>query len=256
MILRRLTANLRAQNWTAITIDFAIVVIGVFLGIEASDWNQGRLAKHETDTLLVEMRPELQRMHLATTERLNYYQTARRFADTALAGWAGDPKVSDRDFVIAAYQASQITGARGDSPLKTILDAQDIRKIDEPALRWALLRVLNFNYDAVSASGMQTHYREDLRQIIPADIQDVVRRECGDRPTPNGMPVLPKACPADIPSARAATAADVLRAHPELARELQFHLSQVANFELNTVWLDEQVVNLQKQLSSKFGKRA
>ena len=39
MILRRLTTNLRAQNWTAIAIDFLIVVLGVFLGIQASNWN-------------------------------------------------------------------------------------------------------------------------------------------------------------------------------------------------------------------------
>lgn len=45
MILRRLTTNLKSQNWTAIAIDFVIVVIGVFLGIQASNWNQSRLEK-------------------------------------------------------------------------------------------------------------------------------------------------------------------------------------------------------------------
>ena len=32
MILRRLTENLRAQNWMAISIEFLIVVVGVFIG--------------------------------------------------------------------------------------------------------------------------------------------------------------------------------------------------------------------------------
>ena len=31
-------------------------------------------------------------------------------SDVALAGWRNDPKVSDNDFVIAAYQASQVFG--------------------------------------------------------------------------------------------------------------------------------------------------
>ena len=52
MILRRLTENLRAQNWTAITIEFAIVVIGVFVGTQVSNWNQARLEKQATTRML------------------------------------------------------------------------------------------------------------------------------------------------------------------------------------------------------------
>ena len=43
MILRRLAENLHAQNWTAIAIEFVLVVLGVFLGIQAQNW-QGDLA--------------------------------------------------------------------------------------------------------------------------------------------------------------------------------------------------------------------
>jgi hypothetical protein len=39
MILRRLARNLREQNWTAIGIEFVLLVLGVFLGIQVSNWN-------------------------------------------------------------------------------------------------------------------------------------------------------------------------------------------------------------------------
>lgn len=42
MILRRITQHVRDQNWTAIGIDFLIVVLGVFVGIQVSNWNQAR----------------------------------------------------------------------------------------------------------------------------------------------------------------------------------------------------------------------
>lgn len=42
MILRRVIAHLREQEWTAIAIDFLIVVLGVFIGIQASSWNTAR----------------------------------------------------------------------------------------------------------------------------------------------------------------------------------------------------------------------
>lgn len=45
MILRRISAHLRGQQWTAIAIDFLIVVAGVFVGIQASNLNADRLER-------------------------------------------------------------------------------------------------------------------------------------------------------------------------------------------------------------------
>jgi hypothetical protein len=42
MILRRLSKNLKEQNWTAITIEFVLLVFGVFLGIQVANWNVER----------------------------------------------------------------------------------------------------------------------------------------------------------------------------------------------------------------------
>ena len=59
MILRRLTANVKAQNWTAIAIEFVIVVIGVFIGTQVSNWNQERVEKQATERMLEQLVPEL-----------------------------------------------------------------------------------------------------------------------------------------------------------------------------------------------------
>ncbi len=45
MILRRLVENLNQQNWTAIAIEFVLLVLGVFLGIQVSNWNDERKAQ-------------------------------------------------------------------------------------------------------------------------------------------------------------------------------------------------------------------
>jgi hypothetical protein len=42
MILRRLSQNLKAQNWTAIAIEFVLLVCGVYLGIQVANWNEAR----------------------------------------------------------------------------------------------------------------------------------------------------------------------------------------------------------------------
>ncbi|GJL91351.1 DUF6090 family protein [Hyphococcus sp.] len=45
MILRRITEHVKAQNWFAVALDFIIVVVGVFIGIQVSNWNDVRDAQ-------------------------------------------------------------------------------------------------------------------------------------------------------------------------------------------------------------------
>lgn len=48
VLLRRITQHVKAQNWTAVALDFVIVVVGVFMGIQLGNWNearQGRLSE-------------------------------------------------------------------------------------------------------------------------------------------------------------------------------------------------------------------
>ncbi len=42
MILRRVITHFRKQEWTAIAIDFVIVVAGVFVGLQVNNWNAAR----------------------------------------------------------------------------------------------------------------------------------------------------------------------------------------------------------------------
>ncbi|WDI32184.1 hypothetical protein PUV54_03130 [Hyphococcus flavus] len=42
MLLRRVIEHVKTQNWTAVALDFVIVVVGVFIGIQVSNWNDAR----------------------------------------------------------------------------------------------------------------------------------------------------------------------------------------------------------------------
>jgi hypothetical protein len=48
MILRRFPQSLKDQNWTAIAIELLVVVVGVFIGLQASNWN-GELRDHQRE---------------------------------------------------------------------------------------------------------------------------------------------------------------------------------------------------------------
>lgn len=59
MILRRLTEHLKQQHWTAIGIELVIVVLGVFLGLQVSNWNETRIERERTGQVLDAFRAEI-----------------------------------------------------------------------------------------------------------------------------------------------------------------------------------------------------
>ena len=42
MLLHRITEHVKDQNWFAVGLDFLIVVVGVFIGIQVNNWNVAR----------------------------------------------------------------------------------------------------------------------------------------------------------------------------------------------------------------------
>ena len=254
MILRRLTENLRAQNWTAIGIEFLIVVLGVFIGTQVANWNQQRLAKVDTQRMLEQLVPELQSQLEFFDSVQTYYVTSRRFADQALAAWNGTSRLSDEQFVIAAYQASQVTGIGTNAENWAITFGGDqLRNIEDPKVRRNMELMLTSDYSTVTFNSVATPYRENVRRVIPIKVQDDIRRECGDRNLPgkNGfvLVVLPETCALKIPPGEAASIAAALRARPDLIAELNWHLAAVAVLLTNAEILVIPIRELHRDLS-------
>lgn len=251
MILRRLTANLRAQNWTAVAIELAIVIVGVFIGIQAANWNQARQDRQETSRLLSQLQAELTTFHGFLDELDEYYATARRYGATADAGWRSDPSVTDKDFVIAAYQASQVNAAGNNSSVwAQIFGAEELRNIEDLDLRSNLARVMAFDYGLVNLSAVTTPYRQHVREVIPDPIQEAIRKHCGDRRAPGSIYALelPSECPIKLPAQDVAAAAADLRARRHLQLELRWHMAAVANQLLNVETLRILLRDLRRQI--------
>ncbi|MGJ8664332.1 MAG: hypothetical protein ACSHWU_11815 [Marinicella sp.] len=58
MLLRRITKHVTEQNWFAVFIDFLIVVVGVFVGLQVQNWNTDRLAKEEEQQVLMQLQEQ------------------------------------------------------------------------------------------------------------------------------------------------------------------------------------------------------
>jgi len=59
MILRRVIEHVKKQEWTAVFLDFVIVVLGVFVGLQVSNWNAAQADALEYQAALVRLRGEI-----------------------------------------------------------------------------------------------------------------------------------------------------------------------------------------------------
>ena len=236
MIFKRFAANLRAQNWSAIGIELMIVVIGVFIGTQVSNWNQARLEKRATERMIEELKPGLQNFIDFFDTAKVYYATTGAYAETAFAGWRNDPAISDEQFVIAAYQASQIYSLGLNAVnWAQVFGGDQLKNIDDPKMRRGLANLMTLNYDMIDLPAVDTPYRQNVRQVIPEDIQDAIRAKCGDTVIPD-KPLtqrLPTTCDLDFPESRWVSGAAALRAQPDLVRQLRWHRAAVAAFLSN-----------------------
>ena len=58
MRLRHIAEHVKAQNWTAVVLDFLIVVAGVFVGVQVNEWWLWRLDACKERAYLLELKQD------------------------------------------------------------------------------------------------------------------------------------------------------------------------------------------------------
>lgn len=143
MILRRVINHLRKQEWTAIAIDFVIVVLGVFVATQVSDWTAARNERAHADYLTSALQSEfagIERELVTSLDNITRYQAASRSLVTALRSGSDLPP---NDGVIKEWILNSINLGR-QSPrsavyLQMVSDG-DLRLIGNAELAAALIR--------------------------------------------------------------------------------------------------------------------
>lgn len=72
MLLRRITEHVKDQNWFAVGIDFVIVVIGVFIGIQVADWNTARIDRAEESAFLQTLQQDVLELERISNGLINF----------------------------------------------------------------------------------------------------------------------------------------------------------------------------------------
>ncbi len=175
MLLRRISEHVRDQNWTAIAIDFVIVVIGVYVGIEVSNWNERRADAQRGQEYLERLEADLAYNIETLEKRRTYWIDVAREGRKALAyADAGElANGSTWETLRAFFHASQVWRFQfNDTTYQEMRSAGELSLIAAPQIRADLANY----YVAVAprrGEGMYLllpEYRETVRSAMPSHI--------------------------------------------------------------------------------------
>jgi hypothetical protein len=225
MLMRRIREHVSAHNWFAVGIDLVIVVLGVFLGTQVSNWNAERLAYEAGDTYRARIVRDLENNQSDLTSRGTYFRQVRSFALQVLGDLDGSARISDEQFLIAAYQATQIyprpltRGAYDEIQGVGALDTLgDVATRDNIANYYVAVETSEATFRNVPP------YREIVRRAIPYHVQARIREACAEVMTTatTGLArlTLPANCTLGMDRNMLAQAAGRVRATPGLQSDV------------------------------------
>jgi len=181
--LLRVAEHVRTQNWTAIGIDFLIVVLGVFVGIQVANWNAAGVDQQRGAGFTERLREDLREERWIYDFITAYTHDVRDAADRAVQALEGNIELSNHDLLVAAYRATQYReGNRRRATYDELVSTGSLGLItDQRLLRnadWVLgLRTI----ENVVRESMESPYRHAFRQNVPNAVQRELARRCGDR---------------------------------------------------------------------------
>ena len=151
MLLRRISAHFRKQEWTAIGFDFLIVVAGVFIGIQVANWNDARRDAAAERTMLRELRASLTADAEIIQTTLSHYRRVSERVGPLLAHMQKGGRYApalDQDFgVLYGFGPANFNRAAYES-----LKSQGLDLISDNKLRSHIARVYEQSYGNAQAA--------------------------------------------------------------------------------------------------------
>lgn len=259
MILRRVIQHVKDQHWTAIWIDLVIVVVGVFIGIQVANWNAERETSKKSAVFTERLKADLRGEAWGYEYLILYNKDILANAERVLAAMDGEAEMTDEQFVISAYRASQYKyNVRQRATYDEMISTGSIGLIADQTLRKTAVEMYTSTlFDEISRDGQKSEYREIFRRSVSKDVQHALLKQCGDRfVEPLDYVLIVKSldydCTLDVPSEKISAAANSLRSKVELVPSLQFRFADV-----ETVIADLEFYNpkLNKNLREIAGRK-
>ena len=224
MILRRLSQSLKDQSWTTILIEFVLLVSGVFLGIQAANWNAARADEARAQAYLARIRVNLEADVLSIQRREAMWRQVSAYGKGAVRYAETGERVDGSAWktVLAFYQASQVwQWVTSDSTYQEMRSGGELGLIRDDVLRDALSQYYLENSSGTAYLFMlQPEYRRIVRGLTPSVVADHIWAKCWQQPRPGEQYLLD--CDSPISEAQAQAVLNGYLNAPTLLPELRF----------------------------------
>lgn len=232
MVIRRIREHAATHNWFAVGIDLAIVMLGVFLGIQASNWNESRIEAEEGRSYRTRLIAELDFNTRQHRQQSAYYRQVLGHGLAALASLQSEKIGDPSQFLIDTVQLTQVDTSPGKSFIyNEMLSSGRMNRLGDQAVQQAA----SDYYIQVSENDralLQNHpFRDIVRGIVPYSIQGEIQVNCGDRNVYHRNRIigvrLPASCPVRLNPSLVVESARQVRNEPEIERDLVRYLGSI-----------------------------
>ncbi|MBS0193489.1 MAG: hypothetical protein JSR34_04520 [Proteobacteria bacterium] len=228
------TGTLRHLHWKKFFIDLVIVVLGVFIGMQASNWNQQRATNEQSAIFTARLKADLRDADWTYQFLIAYNREVLASANRTVDALDGKAPLSDEALLVNAYRATQYRHwYKHIATYTELISTGTIGLIHDPVLRDTALRLYNVpTMDNLVTEGMQSRYREAFRMSLPNDVQRTLARRCGDRYIVAGNYAgihgnLDYPCTTGLSAQDIADSANALRSNPNLVPYLRLRIADL-----------------------------
>lgn len=247
MSLMKLSARLRAHDWTAALIELLIVILGILIALQVSNWNQGRLDRARADSYYQRLQEELA-ADLTTMEvAQGFWAQVAGFGRAAIAHSETGQRVEGSNWktVLAYYHGSQLMPLElEDTTFTEMRDGGDLALIANEDLRKRLADYYRLTGTGIRASILRHDpaYRVQVRGLTPTAVQEYIWKTCFRQLEGTNQELID--CPSPVSEDEAGTILTTYRTSPSLLENLRYWNSTLAVSSIVISGASKQTVSL------------
>lgn len=209
-----------------------IVIIGVFIGMQVSNWNEERETAQKAIVFTARLTDDLLNEAWVYESLISYSRQTNANQRRVLDAMAGEIQLSDEQFVISAYRATQYKDyTRYRATYDELVSTGNIGLVADPTLRETAVALFTTPFlEQIMLQIRESEYRRLFRESVSAEVQEAVLSRCGDRAeigrdyaTIEGQLDYP--CTLGVPTVKIRAATNALKAAARFVPSLQIRFA-------------------------------
>lgn len=237
----RLAVRLHSYDWTAAVIELVIVVVGILIALQVSNWNETRLDQVRADGYYRRLHAELMADSQNIDNTLRFWTTVAGYGQAAIAYGETGKSVEGSNWktVLAYYQASQLMPFElEDTTFLEMRAGGGLALVKDEKLRKMLGDYYKLSGTGITANILRADpvYRVQIRGLTPWHVQQYIWKNCFRQEAGgNAAKQHLVDCASPVSEAEAAAVLDSYRRSDSLLQNLRSWMSALS---VSTIVID------------------